>query len=175
MFVFQKTASEMHDALQIISSTFNYFCNLQPRSSICNHLHPPVSTCLHLHPSVTTCIHLHPLAFTCVHLFPPASTCIHLRNDDEDDDGDDGGDDLDADDDAGQSQVWQVTRTRKYRCHSVTDLKDGQLSLNIHFLPSKVTSKGRKLYTPLKNNEISFFKSHISFPVLILQNFQIKV
>ena len=48
-----------------------------------------------------------------------------------------------------------VGRNRKYRCHSVTDLKDGQLSLNIHFLPSKVISKGRKLYTPLKNNEIS--------------------
>ena len=59
--------------------------------------------------------------------------------------------------------MWQVTRTRKYRCHSVTDLKDGQLSLNIHFLPSKVISKGRKLYTPFKNAEISFFKSHILF------------
>ena len=131
-----------------------------------------------MHPSTTTCIHLFPPFSTFFHLRPLAFTLNYLRDDDEDDngdDGDDGGDDLDADDDAGQSQVWQVTRTRKYRCHSVTDLKDGQLSLNIHFLPSKVTSEGRKLYTPLKNNEISFFKSHISFPVLILQNFQIKV
>ena len=43
--------------------------------------------------------------------------------DDEDYDGDDGGDD----DNVRQSQVWKVGRSHKYICHSVTDLKDGQL------------------------------------------------
>ena len=75
-----KTASEMHVALWIFSSTFIHFIHFYPFSSTFFHINlcsSILSTFIHVHP-YSTLIRFHPFSSTFIQIHPPSCSFTHL-------------------------------------------------------------------------------------------------